>query len=209
MRGKTEIHFRATDGVRLAGYRAGRGKTGIVLAHQSRGDLCQWVNLAYFGRLAKRYLVIAFDMRNHGDSAIVREFPKSQRFERDVAGAVKLARSLGATKVFAAGASLGGTASLAAAPLIRPALAGVVSVSGPAQYGTLDALAAVKRLRVPALFIVGSRDQGFVADARTLYRAAATKEKALAVLPSPFHGVELVDGEGAASTRLDSFFALH
>jgi hypothetical protein len=53
-----EIRFKAADGTRLAGYRLGRGKTAVVLAHQVRGDACQWAS--YARRLAGRgYLVIA------------------------------------------------------------------------------------------------------------------------------------------------------
>ena len=46
-----ELRFRAADGTRLAGYRLGRGRTAVVLAHQRRGDACQWAG--YAKRLAR------------------------------------------------------------------------------------------------------------------------------------------------------------
>src|SRR5512132_1116724 len=100
-----EIRFKAADGTRLAGYRLGRGRTAVLLAHQSRGDACQWAG--YARRLAGQgYLVIAFDFRGYGDSQ-TRGGRAGQRLAADVAAAAKAARSRGARKVFAVGASMG------------------------------------------------------------------------------------------------------
>jgi DNA-binding PadR family transcriptional regulator len=45
------LQFRAADGTRLAGARWGKGRTAVVLAHQSSGDLCEWSG--YAKRLAR------------------------------------------------------------------------------------------------------------------------------------------------------------
>src|SRR5919204_683483 len=159
VRKTAELRFRAADRTELAGIRFGRGKTAVVLAHERRGDACQW---AFYGRrLAKLgYLAIAFDFGGYGDSRS-RNGAAATRYASDVLGAVKAARRLGATKVFAVGASMGGTAVLVAGPRVRPPLAGVVSLSGPAVYSaSLDATAAVANLRVPALYLAARNDTG-------------------------------------------------
>src|SRR6185503_15710753 len=38
-----QARFKAADGTRLAGVELGKGKTGVVLAHQNQSDLCEWL----------------------------------------------------------------------------------------------------------------------------------------------------------------------
>jgi hypothetical protein len=37
------FRFRTGDGTTLVGVALGRGRTGLVLGHQLRSDLCEWV----------------------------------------------------------------------------------------------------------------------------------------------------------------------
>jgi dienelactone hydrolase len=75
-------------------------------------------------------------------------------------------------RIILVGASMGGTASLVAAHGIVPTVAGVASLSGPANYAGMDALTTVKSLTVPVLFMAAANDQAggfdFPADARTM-----------------------------------------
>jgi pimeloyl-ACP methyl ester carboxylesterase len=200
---RAEIHFKAADGTRLAGIRLGRGQTAVVLAHQSRGDACQWAS--YARRLAGMgYLVIAFDFRGYGDSQ-ARGGRAANRLSADVAAAAKAARARGARKVFAVGASMGGTAVIAAGVHTRPRLAGVISLSGPAAFGGVSAIDVVPRLTVPVLYVVGQFDQDFAADAQTLYDATASADKAIQVLPVGRHGVELVRLDPQARGLVERF----
>jgi hypothetical protein len=64
--GRGDVTFRAADGTRLVGRQFGRGTAAVVLAHQARGDLCQWVT--YGRRLAAQLTSLAFDFRGHGRS---------------------------------------------------------------------------------------------------------------------------------------------
>jgi pimeloyl-ACP methyl ester carboxylesterase len=202
-----EIRFKAVDGTRLAGYRLGRGRTAVLLAHQSRGDACQWAG--YARRLAGQgYLVIAFDFRGYGDSQ-TRGGRAGQRLAADVAAAAKAARSRGARKVFAVGASMGGTVVLAAAANIRPALSGVISLSGPASFGSIDALKIVPRLSVPTLYVVGQYDADFVPDAQQLYGATGAKDKAIHILPVGSHGVDFVRSDPPARALIEGFLRAH
>lgn len=202
-----EIRFKAADGTRLAGYRLGRGRTAVVLAHQSRGDACQWAS--YARRLARLgHLVIAFDFRGYGDSQS-RGGRAALRLSADVAAAAKAARARGATKVFAVGASMGGTAVIAAGVSTRPPLTGVISLSGPAYFSRIDALSAVPRLTVPALYIAGQSDTDFALDAQRLYDATASTDKAIHILPDGRHGVDLVRFDAQARALVERFLRSH
>ncbi len=46
------ISFRTADGVRLAGLLLGSGKKGIVLSHEIRGWLCNWLPFAQTRRIS-------------------------------------------------------------------------------------------------------------------------------------------------------------
>jgi alpha-beta hydrolase superfamily lysophospholipase len=205
-----ELWFRAADGTRLVGHRFGGakpgGRTAVVLAHMSVGDLCQWA--PYARQLARQgAFAFPFDLRGHGGS---KGRQNHRRAAADIAAAVRAVRALGARKVVVMGASLGGIAALAAAPNLKPAVDGIVSVSGPvAIVGTLTALPAVKRLAVPTLYVVSEGDQNppydFAADAQTLYDATATDAKRLEVVPGTLHGTFLVDGSASVRAFLSSF----
>jgi pimeloyl-ACP methyl ester carboxylesterase len=202
-----ELRFRAADRTRLAGYRLGRGTTAVVLAHQSRGDACQWVG--YARRLASRgYTVIALDFRGYGDSQD-RGGRARFRIAADVAAAAKVARARGAKKVFAVGASMGGTAVLVAGVNTRPLLNGVVNLSGPAAFVSIDALRLVPKLTVPVLYVVGQQDADFAIDAQKLYEATGSTDKAINVLPVGDHGVDLMRSDPQARSLVESFLSTH
>jgi pimeloyl-ACP methyl ester carboxylesterase len=202
-----EIRFKAADGTRLAGYRLGQGKTAVLLAHQSRGDACQWGS--YSKRLAKLgYTVISIDFRGYGDSQY-RLGRAAGRLPADVAAAAKVARARGARKVFAVGASMGGTVVLAAGTSIRPQLNGVVSLSGPAVFSYVDALKMTPKLTVPVLYVVAKSDADFAVDAQKLYDATASSDKGLHVLPAGGHGVDLVRPGAQGRTLVEQFIRAH
>ncbi len=206
-----ELWFRAGDGTRLVGHRFGGAKPGrktaVVLAHMSEGDLCVWA--PYARRLAaKGFWVFPFDFRGHGFSEGRRNHAKAVA---DFAAAVRAVRRLGARKVVVGGASLGGIAAIVAAPKLRPAVQGVVSVSGPAAIaGELNARPAAPRLRVPTLYVVAEEDQNvpydFAAEAQELYEATGTAEKRLELVPGSLHGTFLVQGSARVRTVLERFF---
>lgn len=205
-----ELWFRAADGTKLVGHRFGGkrpgGRTTVVLAHMSEGDLCSW--LPYARSLAARGLfVFPFDFRGHGFSE-GRE--NHRRAPGDVVAAVRAVRSLGARKVVVVGASLGGIAAVMAAPIVRPALAGVVAVSAPAAIpGELDAVPAARRIGVPVLYLAAEDDRNgpydFAADAQVLLDATATSAKRLELVPGSLHGTFLVMGSPAVRQALLTF----
>jgi pimeloyl-ACP methyl ester carboxylesterase len=183
----TNVSFQAAGGARLKGAVLGRGSTGVVLAHTTNADRCQW--LPFARELAKQgYRALVFDMRGYGASTGITNTDP----HLDVIAAAAELRRRGAKKIVLAGASMGGTGVVAAAPTIRPAVSGVVELSAPTLFSSANALAAAKKLRLPALFVAGRDDGDFAAATRALYRAAATKDKKLHIAPSSWHGVDLV-----------------
>jgi pimeloyl-ACP methyl ester carboxylesterase len=183
----TSTRFRTSDGVRLAGAVVGRGRTGVVFAHQVAGDRCQWLPFAQeLARLGYRSLV--FDMRGYGASTGVTNVNP----HLDVVAAAGELRRRGARRIVLVGASMGGTGVVAAAPSIRPAIAGVVELSAPTGFGGVDALAAARRLTRPALFVAGRDDGDFARASRALHRAAASRDKQLVIAATSWHGVDLV-----------------
>jgi pimeloyl-ACP methyl ester carboxylesterase len=202
-----DVRFRAADGTRLVGHRFGDGRTAVVLSHQVDGNLCQW--LAFGRRLAGiGYSALAFDFRSYGQSQYIGS-RRANRIAGDVAAAARYMRKHGARKVFLVGASMGGTATLAAGANVKPPVAGVVSVSGPATFGGADAAAAVPRLKVPVLYLAAADDSGFVDDARALYKTTSSSDKSIAILPGSDHGVALVASSARARKLVEAFLKSH
>ena len=99
------------------------------------------------------------------------------------------------------GASAGGTAAqTAAAAIPRPNLAGVVVLSSPRLFGSMDAEQAARKVTAPSFFGVGSRDTAFVGDMRKLDAASAAKRKQLLVVPSSGHGTQLLERSWAPAS---------
>jgi dienelactone hydrolase len=187
-KGETPVQLKASDGARVYGVEVGTGTTGVVLGHQYLSDHCELMGFAR--ELAARgYRALAIDFRGYGAST----GGDGRRLDRDLAAAAGRLRADGATRVFVVGASMGGTAALAAASWVAPPVAGVVSLSGPAQFRGLDALRAVRRSRVPVRFLASRGDTAFAGDARTLMRAARAKDKAIVLYAGARHGSSLLD----------------
>ena len=200
-----EIRFKAADGTRLAGYRLGKGRTAVVLAHQSRGDACQWAG--YAKRPARLgYLVIAIDFRGYGDSQ-TRGGRAAGRLAADVAAGAKAARARGARKVHCG-------SSMAARPLvaganIRPPLSGVISLSGLRRLHRAGRAEVGSSPHSADLYVVGQFDSDFVPDAQRLYDATASHDKAVQVLPVGHHGVDLVRSDARARALVEGFLRSH
>jgi pimeloyl-ACP methyl ester carboxylesterase len=182
------IAFRSTDGIPLSGVVFGSGSNGIVLSHEFRANLCNWVPFAQT-LAARGYRVLVYDSRPLASTAAVRA-----HLERDVLGAERALVRLGVRRVLLGGASAGGTAAMTAAALApRSRLAGVVVLSSPTRFGAMDAESAARRVTAPSFYAAGRRDSGFVDEIRKMYAASAGKPKRLAIVDSSGHGTQLLD----------------
>jgi pimeloyl-ACP methyl ester carboxylesterase len=197
-KGFRRVQLVTRDGARLTGAQKGTGRVGIVFAHQTDGTLCNW--LPYARTLAKGHVVVAIDLRGYGQSTLPTDASASGRYDVDVATAVAQLRRDGAKRIVLIGASLGGTAVLAATRIVRPQVNGVVSLSGPIHFGDIDPASAVGALRIPVLLAAASGDM-YARDARILARKAAANRRArLLVVPGFEHGWGLV-GPGATDRK--------
>jgi hypothetical protein len=174
---KGVTHFPGGNGHIVEGYTTGSGPVGVVLAHQRDADLCEWSGI-WPDFAAKGYMVMAITMGGAIDT--------------DVTKAAEQLRARGAKQIVLVGASMGGTASLAAAGEITPPVQAVVSLSGPADFGPADAFAAVKKFQVPVAYFAGEQDVEYATNAQSLYDATTEKDKTLHILKGDAsHGVEL------------------
>ena len=133
-----------------------------------------------------------------------------------VIAAAAYLRAQGVQTVVLVGASMGANAVLAAAPHIAPPVAGVISLSAPASFQGIDAVAAVRGLAVPVLYAACQNDPGYPEDASALFAATPTSHpRTLLVVPGcSSHGVQLVDPAnqpeaGSVRTAMHDFLAAH
>lgn len=187
-----QVDFTSEDDDPLRGVMLGEGPVGVVLAHQAGEDLCQWKPYAQ-ALSGQGYRVLAFTF--------------SVDLEQEVVSAAKLLRARGSTDVVLIGASMGGTAALAASALITPPVAAVVSLSAPRAYSGTDAMPAVSTATVPVLFVAGADDQPFADDAREMHAASKAPGRRLTILETSAHGVDLMDA--ATTAAVETFITAH
>jgi pimeloyl-ACP methyl ester carboxylesterase len=218
----TVVRFPASDGAQLVGAVAGKGRVGVLLASGSNTGICDWV-LQESGTInaivAAGAQVLLFDFRGTGFSP---EHPgaASAARDRDVVGAASELRRRGARRVVLVGASSGGIVVLAAATKVKPAAAGIITLSAtggehgelstePAE-GDLDGKAAATALRLPLLLVVANADSYAFAPTKTLFAAAGSADKQLLVVPGPTHAFFDDDpSAGKIRSRMLAFIRAH
>src|SRR5262245_18934516 len=132
------------------------------------------------------YTVLTFDFRGYGESTGEKEF---DRLDTDLEASLDYMHAdLGIEKVFLVGASMGGTASLLVAE--RDPVAGVVSISSPATFQEIDAVAGVNKIHAPKLFIASEDDTPARLSLEEL-RPVAVAPKDQALFAGDAHGTDL------------------
>jgi pimeloyl-ACP methyl ester carboxylesterase len=181
------VTFTTREGTEVDAALVGDGEVGVVFGHQLRSDFCSWVPFAK--ELAERNI-----------RALAINFVSTSPDDDMVAGARELRRR-GAKRIILVGASMGGTAALVAAA--KTDVAGVAALSAPREFGGLDALPSVRRLKIRALFLAGRQDVRFARDARRLYRAMSSRNKTLVATTGFEHGTDLLQDPEAERALLD------
>jgi pimeloyl-ACP methyl ester carboxylesterase len=194
------VHYRTTRlrdrGRVLPAITTGRGRTVVVLVHQTDGGgLCGWLDFA--ARIAEvpGQQALAFDLCGFGDSDCPdgSTTPRSQ--VQQVQLAIDAAGRLGARRIVVVGASMGGSLAVLTAA-VDPRVDAVVDLSGPDDWR--DAIVHRRAVDVRApLLVAMAADEGpeSVAAARATAQAAA---HGVFVGADRGHGYELlVDASGA------------
>lgn len=177
------VDFRTPDGVKLEGTIYGDGADGIVLAHMRGADRSTW---APFAELAAEsgFRVLAFDFRGYGGS----EGERDTLLDVDLTAAVEHLGRDGAESVVVMGASMGGTATINVASKLD--LAGIVSLSAPAEFQGLPALGVAADVDEPTMFIAAANDQPY-ADAAMEMSDLTPELKRLNIVDGGAHGTNL------------------
>jgi len=189
------LWFRAADGTVLAGAVYGSGRRGVVLAPESTGSHCGW--LPFARRLAAAgYHVLAYDERGLGQSPRLGR-NATVRYDLDVVGAVRELHHLGAARVVAGGASLGGAAVLRAGPELTRLASGLMDFSGESYLAGAESV--LPQITLPLLVVGGRSDP--LADARASRQVldeVKSKNKQLLLYPGAWHGWDLVQAAPTA-----------
>lgn len=182
-----DVQFPAGRGTgQLHGVLDGAGDLGVVLAHESGQDACNW---AFFVQemAASGRQVLAFDFNGDGSSDDIGD----GRLDLDVLAAVRELRARGASRVVVIGASKGATAAVAAAATPESGIDGVVSLSAVLAYAEVDAARAVPSLSVPSLFVGAVLDASRDEIAQSFADSCACESRAL-ILDGGLHGINLL-----------------
>jgi dienelactone hydrolase len=190
------LRFFTADDRPLVGIQLGSGPVGIVLAHGSRGSLCEWIGYAR-ELAAAGYRALPYDAGSEFNGVGL-----------DAEAAIEALRRAGAQKVVVMGSSLGALAALVAGAALPVQPDAVVSLSAPASVGYLRGLESVAHLHAPVLFMAAQDDEPFSDDARSLYAAAASADKHVQVVPGSAHGSGLLEDPSLKAT-VWSFIAAH
>jgi pimeloyl-ACP methyl ester carboxylesterase len=203
-----KLHLQNVADNQIAALDFGAGPLGVVLAHQSDANMCQW--LPYALLLADEgYRVLVFDFAGFGGS----QPTDDPTYIDDIRTAVDYLRTHGTERVVVIGASMGATMSVVAAAGIVPALQGVIAVSPQRNFDGFDAERAASQLQVPALYVAGDDDGDYEVYATELNEATPASLRGLLIVDAPEHGVELVGaptGPGAAvRAAIAAFLSSH
>lgn len=189
------IRFQTEDGVALEGELRGGGPHGVVLAHMFGSGREAWADFATIAA-DEGFRTLAFDFRGFGGSA---GNPDAPAAPRDLAAAVEALRDQGATDVTVIGASFGGTATLQLAA--GASLAGVVTLSAPANFEGLSApREVVEAVDEPKLFIA-AQDDVAAADAAQGFYEVAPGAKRVEIVTGADHGTALLEGRQGEQVR--------
>jgi pimeloyl-ACP methyl ester carboxylesterase len=206
--GYVDVDFVTEDGLTLSGHVFGgpvssldiQSTRWVILCHMYPADQTSWTAEAQ--RLVESgYPVLTFDFRGYGAS----EGQKDIRLlDRDVKAAVQYVReSGGAQEVVLVGASMGGTASLAAAAQLQTLssirMAGVAALSAPVEFNGLSASQAATDLEIPLLLVAAEGDSA--AGAARQLESLAGDVAELHILPGSEHGTDVFSGDQADAVR--------
>lgn len=195
--GAETVAIPVDDGAVLDGRLWDRGTDRVVVyLHEFREDQNAWWPTAT-ETAAVGISALTFDFRGHGASE--GEHDDVGGMVRDTTAAVVFLRERGFERVMLVGAGMGAAVALVAAADVPDIT--VAGLSAPADFDTLDAVAAVEHLdgRVQ---LIATRDDVSAADSLHKFRSLGNIDSTEARLyPGGAHGVDLLSDGGGPSIR--------
>ncbi|MFF8286427.1 alpha/beta hydrolase family protein [Streptomyces albus] len=191
-----------SDKVHLSALVLGSGPNGVLLDHEQGYNICSFIDIGK-KLAAEGYHVVIPEYRNHGAS---QKSADNEHIDRDARAGLAELRRVGAERVFVGGASCGGTTAAVAGADTRLPVTGLLMMSSPARCGGVDAVAAVRKIKVPTLVVAspGDMNGNIEKDAREVYAASVAKNKKLVIDPSGYHGTDMIRRGGASGVELRS-----
>jgi pimeloyl-ACP methyl ester carboxylesterase len=190
------VRFETSDGITIQGHlytTAGPRRKVVVLAHEFPTDQTAWKPFAR--ELAGRGIhTLTFDFRGYGETGGSKDVAK---IDRDLEAAVRFIKSRDYAQVYVFGASMGGTAAIKVAARLE--IAGVATLSAPAEFRGLDARPDVARIKAPALFVAAQGDSG-APEAVALFARSLSGAKQQ-IYPGSEHGTEMFKGASGSQLR--------
>lgn len=158
----------------------------VILLHMYPADQRAWWQLAE--QLQERGIAaLTLDFRGYGASEGGKDPPK---IDRDVRAAVTFARSEGYRRIVLLGASMGGTAALAAADGLS--VDSIVTMSAPSEFRGLDAQSAMASMAVPVALISAEGDVSAAHSLEVLAEAGAVRADRQLLVGGAAHGTDLL-----------------
>ena len=201
------VSFITQDSLEIRGHLFGEGEAGVVLAHMFPADQTSWWEFAQ--TLADEgYMAMAFDFRGYRDSGSDKEI---ELIDQDVVAALEFLTAQGASAVFLAGVSMGGTASLKVAAQRGNDVAGVVALSAPIEFEGISVKG--QRVQVPVLLMAAEGDRSAARNVNKMFDDVIVTDLAERVVFEGVHdhGTDLLKGNSgtAAKSRIIRFLVTH
>lgn len=211
---ETELGFDGADGLRLRGtlYTPGRADPpGLVLLHMLGSDRSAWRPFAQQA-VRQGYMVLAFDLRGHGDSTVSEGGRISFRAMdtadwktaiADVAHAKQALVEAGAdpADVGLVGASIGANLALLYARR-DPQIQALVLISPGEAYRGLESLPAMEGFRRRPVLILAAEGDSHSAETARRMKDLAHEYCELRIYPGTAHGTDLLASADTASGQI-------
>jgi predicted alpha/beta hydrolase len=205
--GSKAVHFRTSDGVRLAGRVFGHGPTAVILSHMGpQGqDQTEWWPLARV-LAGHGYRVLAYDYRGicpGGPAGCSKgSLGNVDATTRDLAAATAFMRASGAKRIVLGGASWGSVLSIHAASLPDANIQALFSLSGVELAGGFYLNRDVtRRIPVPKLFLAGQYDDEAAQSARDWIKWSRPPVRGR-ILDTGLHGTDMIDLASGADAEI-------
>lgn len=197
--------IRASDGTRISvNYFPAESERGVILLHMLNGDKNDWND--FIPELeAKRYHVIAIDMRGHGDSDLDwHDFENKDEFARsvlDVEAAKKYLQKKGVKNIGIIGASIGSSIALKHASQSDD-IRTIVLISPGLSYRGVNVVGDMERYGRDVYITATEGDVTSAIAAMKLERLA-TGNKKISLYKNAGHGTEMLEYEEIRAEIID------